>query len=139
MNKKKSGSGGIMDIDRYLKEQKKNGRKLFKLVTEETGDLWSIKSMATRESLLELILYTVDHALHMKAVGRGIGSRKTAIKLSDAETQKLFTWLDGNFHKYKNVYQAVDTAISKKIVIRSHSWVTKKITEYRKLKKAARN
>lgn len=127
-----------MDVDRYLKEQKKNGPKLFKMVMEETGDLWSIKSMATRESLFALILHTIDHALHMKAVGRGIGSRKTAIMISDAETQKLFTWLDGNLHKYKKVYQAVDAAISKRVVNRGDSWVKKKITEYRKLKKAAR-
>lgn len=128
-----------MDVDRYLKEQKKNGPKLFKMVIEETGDLWSIKSMATRESLFALIMHTIDFALRMKAVGRGIGSRKKAIKISEAETQKLFTWLDDNLHNYKNVYQAVDAAISKNIVNRSYSWVTKKITEYKKLKKAARN
>lgn len=136
MSKKKHSSGGIIDIDRYLKEQKKNGRKLFKLVAEETGDIWTIKSLATRESLLELILYTIDHALHMRAVGKGISSREIAIKLADAETQKLFTWLDSNLNNYKWTYQVVDAAISKGIVNRSHSWVSKKVSGYKKLKKA---
>lgn len=137
MSKKKINLGGIMAIDRYLKDQKKNGKKLFKMVMEETGSLWDIKSLATRESLFALIDHTIDHALHMKAVGAGFKSRAAIIKASDAETQKLFEWLDAYKGKKSKAYQIADAAVSAKVVNKSLSWIQKKITEYRKLKKVA--
>lgn len=139
MSRKMQRSGGIIDVDRYLKEQERNGRKLFKLVTEETGDIWTIKSLATRESLFALIDYTIDFALRLKSVGRGVHSRKTAIIASERDNQILFKWFDDNLHKYKKNNQAVYAVIEMGIVNKSESTVRKKLTEYKKLKKAVSN
>lgn len=75
---------------------KSDGLKLFNLVTDDRATASALAGLIYQESLLELMLYTIDHR---NAITARVSQRKSAeSKLAKKEVKRLkvFAWCDAN-------------------------------------------
>lgn len=132
-----SDKTGIMEQlsqDEYVSAQRHNAITLFRLLLEEEGTDADINDLVTRESLVHLILHTVDHAKTVRAKVNSQKSNQVSIKVRKEKIALLHHWLDQNIGKYKGNLDLCADEASKQIIAlgRSSTWCREEITNYRK-------
>ena len=77
-----------------MKQAKKDSKKIFDLVTSEAFNIDSFADLVYQESLLELMLLSMDHAKEIKTyIGRQKSiDKKLAKKIADEK--KVMAWCD---------------------------------------------
>lgn len=132
-----TGLKGILTYNQYVEEQHQNAVKLFELLVEERGDDADLIALVTRESLLQLVLHTIDHAKTIRAKVNARKSNQGSIEAKSTQIRLLHQWLDLHIDEYKgNLDACADAAsIAIKGLGRSPIWCRQEITMYRKLKK----
>lgn len=140
--KSENDQRGLAGINQRTKEARADARLLYKMATEERGSVDKLRSLVRHDSILELILLTIDQAKHARHVVNGIRSRQLASQKKDEATTKVRNWLKNNIHHFtrrpwrKRCIWALKQAHPN--LGRGDSWINKVITDFMADKKAGK-
>ena len=85
----------------YQRHQKhmSDGRRIFDLVMQERANSRTLEGIVYQESLLQLILYTLDHRTVVTSRANQDKSAKQRTAVAVAERQKIYEWCDANIER----------------------------------------
>jgi hypothetical protein len=85
----------------YQRHQKtvSDGKKIFDLVMQDKANSRTLKGIVYQESLLQLILYTLDHRTKVTSRANQDKSAKQRTAAAVAERQKIYEWCDANIER----------------------------------------
>lgn len=87
---------GLAELYAHQQKAVANGKKIFDLVVQETADSRALAGLVYQESLLQLILYVLDHRKEVTSrVNQGKSAKKRTSAASAAKA-KVFDWCDAN-------------------------------------------
>ena len=97
MVKQISDLKSLLEVQKLKMEQaKKDSKKIFDAIINEAFNTDSFAGLVYQESLLELILLSMDHAEEIKtSIGRQKGIDKKRVK-KIADEKKVIAWCDEN-------------------------------------------
>jgi len=108
----------------YQRYQKhiSDGQRIFDLVMQEKANSKSLKGIVYQESLLQLILYTLDHRTVVTSRANQDKSAKQRTAAAVAEGQKIYEWCDANFERAWLPYKSsVSLAMAEANIVASTS------------------
>jgi hypothetical protein len=85
----------------YQRHQKhmSDGQRIFDLVMQERANSRTLEGIVYQESLLQLILYTLDHRTVVTSRANQDKSAKQRTAVAVAERQKIYEWCDANMER----------------------------------------
>jgi len=85
----------------YQRHQKhmSDGQRIFDLVMQERANSRTLEGIVYQESLLQLILYTLDHRTVVTSRANQDKSAKQRTAVAGAERQKIYEWCDANMER----------------------------------------
>jgi len=85
----------------YQRHQKhmSDGQRIFDLVMQERANSRTLQGIVYQESLLQLILYTLDHRTVVTSRANQDKSAKQRTAVAVAERQKIYEWCDANMER----------------------------------------
>jgi len=125
---------GIEGLYEWHKEQVANGKKLFRLVQNESATDDELKSLVTHRSLLELIFTVIDLQKSLRAIVNQQKSNEPKAQARVFALRQLYQWLDENLQDYEGRLEecAEVAAVEIKGLDRGESWIRKEIALYRR-------
>ena len=123
---------GLAELHAYQQKAVADGKEIFDLVVKEKADSRALTALVYQESLLQLILYVLDHRKEITSRINQEKSAKQRTSAASADKAKIFVWCDAKPDSaWRPLKSAIDDAMAATNISASTS-VRDYIREWRK-------